>query len=513
MLRQAVDLLRGEGLPPEDADEQRERLLAGFRWILVDEYQDIDLEQYELISALAGRTLQDEDGRLSLFAVGDDDQNIYAFKGASVEFIRRFEADYAAKPVFLVENYRSTAQIIAAANDLIAPARDRMKTDHPITIDHARAKVPAGGVWQHLDLIGQGRVQVLPACRDPLTQAIAVICELQRLSNLAPDWDWAKTAVIAREWRFLEPVRAYCELHGIPVQVADEEPPPFWRLRETQALIEWLRAKATQCVDTTALRQWLAECQGIWWTFLQETVDQYALEIGDTEWLVRHFMDWLAEWGRETRRQQTSLLLLSAHRAKGLEFDHVAILDGHWDKRGTHEDRDAARRLYYVAMTRAKKTLTLARFDTGHPFLDALSKESELLWRPSVPLPQPEAVLARCYRRLALKDVDIGFAGRYGPTHDVHRAIAAVAAGNTLSWRQEKDRWLLMNDRGTIVGRLARAFKPPAKMRCVEARVVAIITRLKENDDSSYRDSIRCDRWEVVIPELIFEPRPTGLAD
>ena len=97
VMRRAVELLRGEGLPPEEADEQRERLLAGFRWILVDEYQDIGPDQYELISALAGRTLEDDAGKLTLFAVGDDDQNIYAFNGASVEFIRRFEADYGAE--------------------------------------------------------------------------------------------------------------------------------------------------------------------------------------------------------------------------------------------------------------------------------------------------------------------------------------------------------------------------------------------------------------------------------
>ena len=102
VLRQAVALLRGEGLEPEEADEQRERLLAGFRWILVDEYQDIGADQYELISALAGRTLNDEDRKLTLFAVGDDDQNIYAFNGASVEFIRRFEADYGPKPSYLI---------------------------------------------------------------------------------------------------------------------------------------------------------------------------------------------------------------------------------------------------------------------------------------------------------------------------------------------------------------------------------------------------------------------------
>jgi ATP-dependent DNA helicase RecQ len=129
IIEQAVSLLKGDNLPPEEADEQRDRLLAGFRWILVDEYQDIAPEQYELISALAGRTRQDEDGRINLFAVGDDDQNIYAFNGASVEFIRRFEKDYAAKPAFLISNYRSTAHIITAANLMIAPAAHRMKKD------------------------------------------------------------------------------------------------------------------------------------------------------------------------------------------------------------------------------------------------------------------------------------------------------------------------------------------------------------------------------------------------
>ena len=84
IVEQAVSLLKGENLPTEEADEQRDRLLAGFRWILVDEYQDIAPEQYELISALAGRTRADEDRRINLFAVGDDDQNIYAFNGASV---------------------------------------------------------------------------------------------------------------------------------------------------------------------------------------------------------------------------------------------------------------------------------------------------------------------------------------------------------------------------------------------------------------------------------------------
>ena len=148
ILQQAVSLLRGEGLPPEEADEYRTRLLANFRWILVDEYQDIGPDEYALISALAGRTLSDEDEKLSLFAVGDDDQNIYAFNGSSVEFIRRFEADYGARPAFLTANYRSTNHIIQAANAVIEPARAAHEEHaHPIHIDRTRARRSPGGAW------------------------------------------------------------------------------------------------------------------------------------------------------------------------------------------------------------------------------------------------------------------------------------------------------------------------------------------------------------------------------
>ena len=133
VMRQAVALLRGEGLPSEEADEQRERLLAGFRWILVDEYQDIGADQYKLISALAGRTLEDEDRKLTLFAVGDDDQNIYAFNGASVEFIRRFEADLRAEThlsdrqlPFHRTHYFSSQRI-----DRTGAATDEDRTSHP----------------------------------------------------------------------------------------------------------------------------------------------------------------------------------------------------------------------------------------------------------------------------------------------------------------------------------------------------------------------------------------------
>ena len=340
VMRRAVELLRGEGLPLEEAHEQRERLLAGFRWILVDEYQDIDGAQYDLISALAGRTREDEDGKLTLFAVGDDDQNIYAFRGASVEFIRRFEADYGPKPAYLVGNYRSTGHIIAVANAVIEPARERMKAGHPIHVDRARAKDPPGGAWEVLDPVGRGRVQILPADRDPVAQAQVVMEEFRRLKSLHSGWDWSRCAVIAREWKYLAPVRAYCEAHGIRAHMGDEEIPRFWRLRETRAFVAWLRARELRVVDGAVLRAWAdSRPRDPWHDLLRQAIDEHALETGGGEAPVDHVIEWLAEWGREIRRRQQGLLLVTAHGAKGLEFDHVAVLDGGWDRAGRARTR------------------------------------------------------------------------------------------------------------------------------------------------------------------------------
>jgi ATP-dependent DNA helicase RecQ len=441
VLQQAIRLLRGDGLAPEEADEQRDRLLAGFRWILVDEYQDIGAGQYDLISALAGRTRTDEDGKLSLLAVGDDDQNIYAFNGASVEFIRRFETDYAARPAYLTENYRSSAHIIAASNLLIEPARERMKGQHPITVDRARKAQAAGGRWETIDPVARGRVQVLRLDDDAVGQAIAAVNELRRLASLDFEWNWAEVAVIARDWKYLDPVRAYCEQLGIETQRADEEPPNFWRLRETQILLTWLDAGDRTLVDGQELVRWMgAQPSGRWWALLREAVEQYVLEVTAAEVPVQHFKDWLAEWGREIRRRQTGLMLLSAHRAKGLEFSHVVVLDGSWDRRDSSEDRDAARRLYYVAMTRAQETLTLVRWGHGNALIDSLPNDTCVLQRRIIPPAVPKTDLLRTYARLSLKSVDLGFAGRQAATHPVHAAIRALRPGDPVELFQQGER-------------------------------------------------------------------------
>ena len=507
ILRQAVALLHGEGAPPEESDEQRERLLAGFRWILVDEYQDIGPDEYELISALAGRTLGEEEGRLTLFAVGDDDQNIYAFNGASVEFIRRFEKDYESRPAFLVENYRSTHHIIMAANAVIKPAGERMKTENPIRINRARSKDPRGGEWEKLDPVGRGRVQILPVGRDTVSQARTVMAEFQRLQSLSSDWDWSECAVIARKWEDLVPVRSFCEIHNIPVQMGNEEIPSFWRLRETRVFVKWLWGRKTGIVSGEDLDGWLdTQTSGYWNDLLRQAVDEYALETGRVETSVVRFIEWLAEWGRQIRRRQRGLLLLTAHSAKGLEFDHVIVLDGDWNRLGGGNDPDEERRLYYVAMTRAKKTLTLARLEESNKLQETLSANASVMLRERIALPNAFAELRRRFNRLSLRDVNLGFAGFRDVRHPLHRSISALSPGYPLGTRVVNGRWELLDRSGTVVGQLAKKFEPPSGMRCDSATVFAIVTRNRDASEPRYRDGIKCDEWEVVVPELVFEP-------
>ena len=100
--------------------EVRAKYRSRFKHILVDEYQDTNHAQYVLIKELVGNQ-QDGISPAELCVVGDADQSIYAFRGANIRNILQFEADYPnAKTILLEQNYRSTQNILSAANAVIA---------------------------------------------------------------------------------------------------------------------------------------------------------------------------------------------------------------------------------------------------------------------------------------------------------------------------------------------------------------------------------------------------------
>jgi DNA helicase-2/ATP-dependent DNA helicase PcrA len=99
--------------------EARKRWQKAFRYVLVDEYQDTNHAQYRLLQLLAGE-------HQNVFAVGDPDQSIYAFRGADIRNIMEFERDFGgAKQIALEQNYRSTNAILRAANAVISENRER----------------------------------------------------------------------------------------------------------------------------------------------------------------------------------------------------------------------------------------------------------------------------------------------------------------------------------------------------------------------------------------------------
>lgn len=105
--------------------EVKARLRSRFRHILVDEYQDTNHAQYILVKELVGK---DEEGipAAELCVVGDADQSIYGFRGATIRNILQFELDYLnAESILLEQNYRSTQNILSAANAVIEQNQDR----------------------------------------------------------------------------------------------------------------------------------------------------------------------------------------------------------------------------------------------------------------------------------------------------------------------------------------------------------------------------------------------------
>ncbi len=114
-----------------------------FKHVLIDEYQDTNHAQYALVAALVGR--QEQGGGPELCVVGDSDQSIYAFRGATIRNIEEFERDYPdARTIVLEQNYRSTQTILSAANAVIAQNDNRRKKN--LWTDHGRGAKIVGYV-------------------------------------------------------------------------------------------------------------------------------------------------------------------------------------------------------------------------------------------------------------------------------------------------------------------------------------------------------------------------------
>ena len=151
----------------------RQQLSSRFRYILVDEYQDTNLVQYMIIRHLS-------EAWRNICAVGDDSQSIYAFRGARIQNILNFRNDYPDTKTFRLEtNYRSTPEIVSAANRLIAHNTERL----PKT---CRAHKESG---EAVDVV---------RCRDDREEARTIAWRIKDMKGKTPGSRYADFAVLYR---------------------------------------------------------------------------------------------------------------------------------------------------------------------------------------------------------------------------------------------------------------------------------------------------------------------------
>ena len=224
LIMRTVDLLRENPLIAEHYHRR-------FRHILVDEYQDTNHAQYVLVRVLVG---DGSDGvtPAELTVVGDSDQSIYAFRGATIRNIEEFERDFTgARTILLEQNYRSTQNILSAANAVIARNTGR------------RAK----NLWT---ASGDGALITLDAADSEHDEARFVVGEIDRLADSGVEW-----GDIAVFYRTNAQSRALEELlvrQGIPYRVVGGT--RFYERREIKDALAYLQLISNPD-DTVAARR------------------------------------------------------------------------------------------------------------------------------------------------------------------------------------------------------------------------------------------------------------------
>jgi uncharacterized protein (TIGR00375 family) len=366
-----------------------------WRWIFVDEYQDVDSSQYELL-----RLLSPADGNLC--AIGDPDQAIYSFRGADVTYFLRFSQDFSdARLVRLTRNYRSSAPILAAAVQAIAPSSlVRGRRLEPARLDPEAPLVgryPAASVADEADFV----VRTVDELVGGLSHRSL---DSGRIGGDSAGVSFSDIAVLYRTDAQAAPLVDALTRAGVPVQKRSHN-----RLRDRAgvSLIARELRHADGVGGSLAARVRLAG-QVLARRFTAPTLDA-PNGVGPTEiWAAVEVLTPLAQrcgddlplflsqlaTGAEVDAldpRAEAVTLLTLHAAKGLEFPVVFLVgceDGLLPLRfgggaPAREDVAEERRLFFVGMTRAQDRLYLShvRRRVRHggerecrptPFLDAI---------------------------------------------------------------------------------------------------------------------------------------------
>ena len=396
-----------------------------FKYVLVDEYQDTNYMQYMLTSLLAG-------GYENICVVGDDDQSIYRFRGATIENILNFEKQYrGSRTIRLEQNYRSTQSILNAANAVIVHNLGRKgkrlwtsnPSGDPITLyeafdEGAEANFVAGQIisgskgknFKNYAILYRTNAQsnalefalkrngipyrVIGGMRffdrAEIKDMLSYLCvinnrtddlRLKRIINNPPRGLGAKTIEIVERLASAEGKPVYHVISD-PYAYASLEK-PAGKLMQFTVMIEELaqlledgmslpefydevlhRTGYATMLETKPTEENKTRLENV--RELKSSIQAYV-QNADIPTLAG-FLEEIALYTdiEEYSEGDDAVVLMTMHSAKGLEFPHVFLVgleDGLFPGMraiGDHEEMEEERRLCYVAITRAKSSLTIS---------------------------------------------------------------------------------------------------------------------------------------------------------
>ncbi len=342
-----------------DDPQVLQRWQRRIRYLLVDEYQDTNHSQYLLVKQLVG-------DRGSLTVVGDDDQSIYAWRGARPENLSQLKRDFPAlKVIKLEQNYRSTSRILRAANQLIA--------NNPHEFEKS--------LWSEM---GPGEPIRLIRCRDEDTEAERVAAEIltQRLTRKGRFRDFAVLYRGNHQARLME---IKLQQHQIPYRISGGS--SFFARTEIKDVMAYLRLVVNPDDDNAFLRVVNTPRRQIGTSTL-ETLGQYATErhigllaacdeVGLRSRLPGKSLERLAEfchWLQHTRQRCLGDNPIAAIRNLLEQIDYAG-----WLQQNSASSRAAEKRMENVdylvkSLEESIKRLEDADSSDDHPLKDAIAR-------------------------------------------------------------------------------------------------------------------------------------------
>lgn len=404
--------------------------------LVIDEAQDMSKDDYALVSALMKANEE-----MRVIAVGDDDQNIYEFRGSNSRYLYELTQTEHSRFIEMTENYRSLRHIVDTANEFARNIRQRIKSTPIISMSQEDGEVR---IVKHPYEILEKKVYMYQPILEDVTLLLG--------SNASKEADASSRkknetiSILTQTNEEAVIMLALLHSHGIRAKLVQSmDGLRFWNLAEVRYFLK----KIDQGIKETKSP---IIPDDIWEAAKQQTVQKYAssqalpylrrsLQIFEQTNRAKYYSD-LREFVFESSVEdfcdisKSDIVVSTIHKAKGHEFDHVLMLITHPE----HPTDDILRR-YYVGMTRAKRTLAI---HTNGNLFDTLKSAQHLYDAQAYDEPK-EIVL-----QLSHKDVNLGFSK---PHKD---AILSLRSGMPLTYH---DHCLCLPSTGRDIAQLSIKMK------------------------------------------------------